>query len=328
MLRRSGWLLTVIAVTNLHGSAGTSSTARENPLLTLLRNQLHDKLNKRSAKNPLAFVGRNKRASMPLELRKMMAASASKLAQAEAHHEKVVKQARQTLGSLVSAQAEVLGEAIGKYDTELERVETSLAQVANSTDAAAAKVQLRGSSSSWGGPDVEARARLGAKVQAAQRESRRLARQRPRAVQEAESDAEALFEDATQPLSRKVGDLSETLDAAKSSLASSQAKATDSADSAGHPAVAAAPSGGKPAANATFDVLEKQLATAKDSTVTSINGAKSQLDAVVKRVRSDLEKGVAGIQKDLQDAQQQEIKDVRTAPAFAPKASKTHKALL
>jgi len=334
LVQRCAALVAILALANLQGSAGVG----ENPLLRLLRQQAEKK---HHSKNPLALLGRRARGSMPMELNRIMAASQLSLAKAEAHHEKVVKQSREKLNSLLHTQAGVLGGAIGQYAAVLDRAEAGLAQAANSTKNAMEKVHLRGSASSWGGPDVEAKARLGAKVQAAEREARRLSRQQPRAVREAESEAESLLEDSTQPLSRKLGDLTEALDSAKTSLQSAETSAKEAAATP-DTAVKAAPNA-KPA-NVTFDVLEQQLAAAKNGTTISGASAKSQLDTVVKQVTKDVEKGVAGLQKELEDAQRSEIESVHSGPATEPKAKakanakakaapaqeakKTHKTLL
>lgn len=254
----------------------------------------------------------------------MMAASQRKLAVAEAHHEKTVQQARGNLTALFGKEADLFGSAIGRYSAASKHAVHSLAVTANSTKDAAEKVHSKSSSaaSSWGGPDVEERAKIGARVQATQRETRRLERRHTRAVAEAEGQAVSLLEDAAQRLSRKLGDLSASVDEAKAKVEAAAANAEAAA--AGQASAKVAARG----APVSFAQLERQLQDAKSLSDGALAAAQKQLGADVARASAALDGGVASIEAAMVRAQEEEIKGVRSPEIdlqpLAKKAAHSH----
>mmetsp|Transcript_640 Transcript_640/g.1964 ORF Transcript_640/g.1964 Transcript_640/m.1964 type:complete len:326 (-) Transcript_640:22-999(-) len=246
--------------------------------------------------------------------------SQRRLASAEAHHEKVVKQAREHLTSLLATQSEALGSALGAYAEALTNATESLEEAVNTTKVAVEQQEKAAANKpgdGWGGPEVEARARLSAKVLIMERETRRLSRQQSRTMEEAKRQTVDTFEDAASALSRKIGDASPILDEAKASLESSEAAAA---------AGIAGKKGGEQGKGKAADVdsLAKALVAAKNSTDIKMVFAQMQFDAQAETAKKDLTKGVAGILGDLSAAEKEELKSVHGSDADMPTILKSH----
>jgi len=140
------------------------------------------------------------------------------LKRAEKQQEKAVQKVRQQAQDLFSSEAQSMGEEVGQYSKQLQRVAQDLEAVVNSSqkllDAAAAADH----SNAWAGPEAESRSKVSAQLLVAGRLVRKAKRQREELVQNAQRSAELSLEDNADTLSRKVGDMSSLVDQAKTYL--------------------------------------------------------------------------------------------------------------
>jgi len=283
--------------------------------------KLHLRRHGHHNRNGLAMLGGGAGGGGMGMLGSLIGDSQRRLASAEAHHEKVVKQAREHLTSLLATQSEALGSALGAYAEALTIATKSLEEAVNTTKVAVEQQEKAAANKpgdGWGGPEVEARARLSAKVLIMERETRRLSRQQSRTMEEAKRQTVDTFEDAASALSRKIGDASPILDEAKASLESSEAAAAA--------AGIAGKKGGEQGKGKAADVdsLAKALVAAKNSTNIKIIVAQTQFDAQAEKAKKDLTKGVAGILGDLSAAEKEELKSVHGSDADMPTILKSH----
>jgi hypothetical protein len=171
---------------------------------------------------PAANVSKEKAAQNALpQLQSIMARASSSLARAEKHHEKAVQKARSKVSDLFQEQAKFMGAQVAEYASALDRAAEQLSAVINASKAelaAAEQAEAKDSRVGWGGAAMEERARASAKADAALRELRHLERKKDRDVEEAKRHALEPLDDASEKLSRRVGDLSSFSDEAKASL--------------------------------------------------------------------------------------------------------------
>jgi len=171
---------------------------------------------------PSANVSKEKAAQSGLaQLQSIMGRAQTSLARAEKHHEKAVQKARSTVGDLFQEQAKFMGVQVAEYASALEQATWQLSAVINASKAELAaeeQADAKNSSVGWGGAAMEERARASAKADAALRELRHLERKRDRVVEDAKAHALEPLDDASQKLSRRMGDLSSFSDEAKASL--------------------------------------------------------------------------------------------------------------
>eukprot|EP00444_Apocalathium_aciculiferum_P046281 CAMPEP_0183550940 /NCGR_PEP_ID=MMETSP0371-20130417/66851_1 /TAXON_ID=268820 /ORGANISM="Peridinium aciculiferum, Strain PAER-2" /LENGTH=382 /DNA_ID=CAMNT_0025755295 /DNA_START=68 /DNA_END=1212 /DNA_ORIENTATION=+ len=292
--------------------------------------KLHLRRHGHHNRNGLAMLGSGGGGGGMGMLGSLIGDSQRRLASAEAHHEKVVKQAREHLTSLLAMQSEALGSALGTYAEALTNATESLAEAVNTTKVAV-EIQEKAANKpgdGWGGPEVEARARLSAKVQIMEREMRRLLRKQSRTMEEAKRQTVDTFEDATSALSRKIGDASPILDEAKASLERSEAVAAAAA--VGLSGKKGGEEGkkdgapGKGKAEADVDGLAKALVAAKNSTDIKMLAAQAQFDAQAEKAKMNLTKGVAAILGDLAAAEKEELKSVHGSDAGITTMLKSH----
>jgi hypothetical protein len=167
--------------------------------------------------------------NVPAQLSQMMAQAQRTLAVAEKHHEKVVEKERGLYTDMLSKEAGVMGKAIFNYTSELDRSISILQAAVNNSKATLALKEppTEGFASAL----VQARARLSAETDSAEREVRRDQRKRDHAFHQAVSDAGSAMEEGSQKLSRKTGDVSQLLDDSKASLeAIAEGRVSDDAE--------------------------------------------------------------------------------------------------
>jgi len=175
-----------------------------------------------AAARPAASASKEKAAQSALpQLQAIMARAQSSLALAERHHEKAVQRARSSVGDLFQEQAKFMGVQVAEYASALDGAARELSAAINASRAELAaeeQAEAKNSSVGWGGAAMEERARASAKADAALQELRHLERQKGRQVEEAKRHALEPLDDASQKLSRRVGDLSSFADEARASL--------------------------------------------------------------------------------------------------------------
>jgi len=233
----------------------------------------------------------------------MLQAAQRKLAHAERHHEKAVKQARQDAKALFLSEASTLGKAVGQYSEELKAAEDEFQRAVDSARAAANKSAAAESSNSWTSSAVEARARLAGRAEAAARSVRAGGRKRQRLVREAEVRVDRAIEDIGEHLSRRVGDLTPEVDEAKKSLEEEKTSAQTAAGAI---------------RNATVPVKgteEAVLQSAEARFRKAAQAAEQRAGKVLAEGEKALEAGSSRIEGSLEAAQREEIKGVRGASA-------------
>lgn len=241
----------------------------------------------------------------------LLATSQRRLQHAEARHARAIEHAKATLAKLLMSEAESLGTSVGSYTSELDRAAANLANAAAAARDGAEKAKTNGTSHGWGGEDIEARARIRAKADAADREARRLRRQSARAAREGASQAASLLEDAAQKLSRKVGDLSPLLEEAKSVVDKAASRVEPSAP-------------GKPVPiQQMLDAVDTSLSAAKNATQTEVAVSANKFSKNMARAGQNTAKGAADIVAELNSSEQKELLAVRAADTSAPKVKQT-----
>jgi hypothetical protein len=259
------------------------------------------------------------------QLQELMAAASGSLAKAERHHERKVQQARKAVEADLTSEARVLGAAVRRYDSELEKSAADLEKLVNVSKAALKEEEAK-NTGTWGNdPGMEARARLGAQTGVASLEVRKAKRMRDRQVHAAQLRAEMPFEDSTMHLSRRVGDLSPVVDGAKSLLEAEAAKPVD--DAAG---VQTANATASNTANGTkrMELLVDSLKAAVKGNQAHIAASETHLDEAVSNSSKVLEAKMAKIEKGLEEDEHKEIQKVRQGATLPPLGSKkAHKRL-
>jgi len=257
--------------------------------------------------------GKKDVSAVPQQLSAMIATSQRQLAFAERHHEKAVQKERGQYTEMLSKEASILGKAVQRFAAQLDGSVSALQQAQ-----AAAKSVLaleEPPSTGFASALVQARARLSAEVDAAEREIRRDQRKRDHSVREAVTQAGSALEEGSQMFSRKTGDLSQLLDGVKSSL---EAIATSAPEGSSTGAASGSGSAKAPAATkANKALMESAMAQLKDVKARSraaIAAADKQLAGDIEQVQGDVGKSVASFQKALSDAEKMEIARVRGKP--------------
>lgn len=253
------------------------------------------------------------------QLQELMAQASGSLAKAERHHERQVQKARKAVETSLDNEAKVLGSAVSHYEKELEASAAQLEDLVNVSKAAVKEDDAR-NAGNWGNdPGMEARARLGAQADMAAREVRKAKRMHDRAVHSAELLAEVPLEDTTMHLSRKVGDLSDVVQSAKSLLETEITNQVDDAD--------VKPSGNTTSnktANSTkrLEELSVRIKAAVANHQTALKDAEKRLNQAVSNSSKTLEAGMAKIEENLGKQEEKEIKKVREGAKMPPIGSK------
>lgn len=242
---------------------------------------------------------------MPPELSSLLAESQRRLASAEKHHEQVVKKAQERLHGMLMSESSSLVVALRNYSESLELGAANLASVANVTKAKLSEQERSAANTSaegWGGPVVEERAKLSAKVQLLEREVRRMKRQKDRVLEEACRRAGDTLEDGASRLSRKLGDVSALLEEAKGSLA------TDLRFVNSNETLVAS----------SLAQMGQALMTAKDRAHAQVAAAGKSFDAALDAVRRSLDAGATSILQDLAEAEKQELASIHGVQSTPP----------
>lgn len=250
---------------------------------------------------------------MPPEIGSLLAESQRRLQAAESHHEKMVKQAQGRLHTLLLSEASMLAGALQSYSAALSGATNVFIGAANATRAEVDLEERRAANATnagdgWGGPEVEARARLSAKVQMAEREGRRMQRQQVRLLEEAQRKAGDVLEAAVPRLSRKVGDVTPLLEEAKGAFRTLPSRAANVS-------ATVLPAG--------LTQMAEALAVGKVQAAAEVSKAEKDFDAKADNATRALEAGVASIAQDLVISEKKELASIHD-PGAAPTASKEH----
>lgn len=262
------------------------------------------------------------------QLQELMAQASGSLASAERHHERQVQKARKAIEASLDSESKVLGGAVKAYEAELEKSATDLENLVTVSKAAVKEDEAR-NSGNWGNdPGMESRARLGAQADMAAREVRKAKRMHDRAIHSAELLAEAPLEDTTMHLSRKVGDLSDVVQSAKSLLETAANKIDidmddDDVKPTGNASNATNATSNK-TANSTkrLEELVVSVKSAMAKHKADLADAEKRLNQVVSNSSKALAAGMAKIEDNLGKQEQKEIKKVREGAKMPPIGSK------
>ena len=154
------------------------------------------------------------------------------LSRAERHQEKAVQRARADTGRALMSEAQGMGELLATFSLTLQQANRDLLSAVNFSNAAIASADVAtppDQAHSWSGPLVEAKADAQSQVEQAATAARSNARHDKALLREAKSAAQMALEDHAEELSRRVGDMSSSVDAAKAKLESTMEAATESA---------------------------------------------------------------------------------------------------
>jgi len=254
------------------------------------------------------------------KLQGMMGASQQKLAVAQRHHKKLVKQIRKEADTFLQAEATSYGKYLNDFSAELTKSNQELQDAVDQAKAAIKVSEAQPSSpNDWKDPNVEERAKLGAQVASAERTIKKAERRGGRSVREAEERAEETTEDEAQKLGMKVGDMTPLVDNAKKTLETVAEKAG--------PAVSAK----VVAASKKADLksLEADLKKASAKQVAVTKEANTKLDGFLAATGKDVATKMTKIASELEEKQKAEIAKVlgRTEAAPVKKAASSSKSV-
>jgi len=158
------------------------------------------------------------RASFTQVLGGVLQAAQLGLKHAERQQEKAVQKARQQAQDLLSDEAQSMGEAVGQYSMQLQQLAQDLEAVVNSSQKVLDAAAAADHSNAWAGPEVESRSKVSVQLDGAARLARKARRQQEHLVEQAQRSAELSLEDNADTLSRRVGDMTNEVDQAKTTL--------------------------------------------------------------------------------------------------------------
>jgi len=263
-----------------------------------------------------AIFGDKKNAgSVTSKLQEMMGNSQQKLAIAQRHHSKVVKQSRKQAATWLQAEANVYGKYFSGYTAELEQAQDMLQAAVDEAKAGLAKAEKISEKSvnDWRDPGVEQRAKLGAQIAATERSLKKTERRTARKVEESEEHSDEVMEDHGTKLGFKLGDMTPLVDEAKKTLhAVAEAKAPVTVAKV----VAKADTDSK---KVDLKALEDKLAKASKNVVGVVADANKKMDGFLSKTDKDVSDKRAVIEKSIETAQTQEIAKVLGHPAPAVK---------
>lgn len=255
-------------------------------------------------------------ADAQLQLSNVMAASNRALMLAERHQKKAIKKAKKGFSQLLASESQALAGALASYGASLSAGAGALRQVTGSTRASLALLAQNATADSF----VEC-ARLSAKVNSAEQKADHLVRLRARVLHEGARRAMEPLEDASEQLSRKLGDLSEVTNKAQEVLTSAAA-AVDK-DQAQEAAKAALPVGHGAPANllSLRHTLEEAVKNASDAQVAA---ADRQFSATLAQVAAKVSTDTTELKRQLEEAMESEVRKLRpeaVGAAAAPRSS-------
>jgi len=239
-------------------------------------------------------------------LGQIMQATGQGLAAAEAHHEQAVKSARTQVEALLQKEGTALGDAIKVYDGSCRESLALLQASRNASQKDLEKAQkaadAAAASTHWDADSGHDEAQLNAQLSFVEREIRRAERKHQSGVKMALSKAQLLLEDGVQPLSRKVGDMTEMLKPVQDKLQADNDNAAPE-----QKAVALVQQA------SDLKASGKALQAAKSKNDAALTAAQKVLDKAMDDIEKAMGSEVKAIGDAISKAQQQEIEGVRSA---------------
>jgi len=157
--------------------------------------------------------------AVQMQLGNVMRASQEALSNAEKHHEKIVNDVRDDVEQNFDDQAHAMADAVTEYEQELINAEAQLEMLVNVSKIGLADAAKAPGADDWEGPNFMEKAKLGAELSAAERALKKMRRQRPNLVHQAQEQVEEPLGDEEQQLGMVVGDLSKDMDNSKDTIA-------------------------------------------------------------------------------------------------------------
>jgi len=151
----------------------------------------------------------------------ILQAAQAGLSRAERHQEKAVQRVRKDIETTLMSKAQTMGELLGSFSLALQQANQDLLSAVNASKAAIKSADAAtppDHAHDWTGPVVEAKSNAEVGVEVAVTDARNGARHSRTLVREAKSTAEMALEDHAEELSRRVGDVTSSVDAAKAKL--------------------------------------------------------------------------------------------------------------
>lgn len=256
----------------------------------------------------------------------MMSKANDRLAKAEAHHQKVVDEARSDILEDFDATAGGLAAAVTTFETSLISIETKLESAINASKAGIAQAAKAPGSGDWEGPAFTQKAKLNAQISAAERVLRKMKRQRTSQVHSGQNHAEEPLEDETQRLGLLVGDLSQDMDAAKEKIEDTVDLLETSGNMTRDAFKALPPRKALPLAktikeeSSQLELLQKSLQSAVKESQAAAELATKTMNAALDKASKDQAAKAEKIAKDLKSSQKQEVGSV--ASVALPKLKK------
>lgn len=242
-------------------------------------------------------------------LGQIMQATGQGLAAAEAHHEAAVKTARSQVDALLQKESTALAEAVKAYDKScqqsLQVMEASRNASKKDLEKAQKASDAAAPSAHWDADSGHDEAQLNAQLSFVERELRRAERKHQSGVKMALSKAQLLLEDGVQPLSRKVGDMSEMLKPVQETLTADNFPMATAPQQPGNVALVQQATDLKASA--------KNLQAAKAKNEAAMSAAQKALDKAMEDIEKAMGSEVQTIGDAIVKAQQQEIEGVRSA---------------
>eukprot|EP00929_Paragymnodinium_shiwhaense_P068840 TRINITY_DN346_c0_g2_i1.p1 TRINITY_DN346_c0_g2~~TRINITY_DN346_c0_g2_i1.p1 ORF type:complete len:359 (+),score=133.66 TRINITY_DN346_c0_g2_i1:149-1078(+) len=245
-------------------------------------------------------------------LGQIMQATGQGLAAAEAHHEQAVKTARTQVQALLQKESTALAQAVHKYDQSLA---ASLDALSASRNASKKDLEVAENASNsappsagWDATAGHEQAQLNAQLSFVEREMRRAERKHQSGVKMALSRAQQLLEDGVQPLSRKVGDLTDMLKPVQDKMDE------DSQAAAAAPQKAAVSLAQQQSKNAVdLKASTKALLASKKKSDDAMAAAQKALDSDMDGIEKSMASEVKTIGEAISKAQEEEIQGVRAS---------------
>lgn len=240
-------------------------------------------------------------------LGQIMQATGQGLAAAEAHHEAAVKTARTQVEALLQKESSALAKAIQSYDHSFQTAVDSLAARRNASKKDLEVAQNASNSAPvsthWDADAGHDEAQLNAQLSFIERELRKAERKHASGVKMALSKAQLLLEDGVQPLSRKVGDMTEMVKPIQDKMEEDSHAAQTS------PVAFVQENKG----NVDLKASAKALQSAKSSASAAFDVAQKSLDKAMDDIQKGMDSEVQVIGSAITKAQEEEIQGVRAS---------------
>jgi len=251
------------------------------------------------------------------QLSQLMAASQMKLAAAERKHGKLVKRNRKELKQFIEDNGRKISKAIRQYVDELDQAAADLQEAVNTSNTLLAQEEMQDEQDkqdapSWNGPVMTQRAQIAAKIGSAQRELRRLARHRAVVLRQAGERAKDVLEgDSEHHLRSKLGDLTPLFSDVEKNIDNELMYMDLEGPSVTgkHQNFTEVPK--QQGRQARLKSLGASLDAAVKSSKTAVAVAEKNFTASLSGASNQTETRTAQMEKNLVDAEQREIKEIR-----------------